>query len=370
MKMLIPAIALLSTTAMAMDYKINMEGRADFVNANVKTTTGTTAATTVTQKYNNFNNNLVRMNLMGKVNDSLSFRVRYRMINAPANPATAGAREVTASSLDMFYIDHTNSFFTTRIGKTNWAEAYGRESVVAGTDVFLVSDAATVYKGASFGTDYRFGATAMFKFLDTNNLSIALSNPNSTFSDLSGAEQKNTGIAFGAYYTGSFLNKMVQPLLAYTNASQNGDADNTTVANKTKDVNNTMMNVGLRSEVAGFVIDADYKEAKTPSTKFDAHATAGTVNTKTKSVYANVAYSVADFTPMVTYINDKFTSDTATAQYKKNSFAVGTYWKPMADVGFRYHVMYTSSTKKFDAATTGTAKVVDNRLYVGFKADI
>ena len=379
--MVITALVATSTVASAFDYKFNLEGRADFVNANVKTTSQ--AGVETTEKYNNFSNNLIRLNLLGNINENLSFRFRYRFIKTAANPQnnstnTANGRENTDTGVDYLYVDHKNSFFTTRLGRQNFnGLGFGRESAVSGTDVFLVSQAATNYK-AAFGSDYRFGATAMFKFMETNTLDIAVSNPNSTFSDLgaqssTAPEKKNTGLALGAFYTGNFLNKMVQPVLAYQTASQNGDTDGATGV-KTKDVNYTMMNAGLRSEVAGFVIDADYKQLKKPNRNDGTSVLAANKEQKTKSIYANVAYSVGNFTPMATYINDKYTTEeTATvsdANFKKNSFAVGTYWKPMSDVNFRYHLMFTNAVTKYEGTVATNKEIKDTKIYFGFKADI
>ncbi len=359
---LVTALVAASTTASAFDYKFNLEGRADLVNSTVKTTT---AGVTTTEKFNNFSNGLIRLNMAGAVNENLSYRFRYRFLASAAVPATARENTNTTNGVDYLYVDHKNSMFTTRFGKQNWATAFGRESVVSGTDVFLVSQAATNYK-AGFGSDYRYGVTAMYKFLDTNSLDIAFSNPNSTFTDTTGVERKNTGVAMGVFYGGNFFDKALQPTLAYQTAKQNGDKDHATA--KTKDGNNTMWNAGLRSEVAGFVIDADYKKF-TKANRNDTGSTA-LVKEDTKSMYANVAYAIGDFTPMVTYISDKFDSETNTADFKKNSFAVGTYWKPMSDVNFRYHLMLASAKTEKEGTTSTVSEVKDTKVYFGFKADI
>lgn len=379
--MVITALVATSTVASAFDYKFNLEGRADFVNANVKTTSQ--AGVETTEKYNNFSNNLIRLNLMGNVNENLSYRFRYRFAKEAGNPVStntssttnaATLREITSSTqVDYLYIDHKNSLFTTRFGKQNWnGYSYGREGTVSGTDVFLVSQAATNYKLA-FGSDYRYGVTAMFKFMGTNTLDLAVSNPNTTITDSSGIEQKNTGLALGAFYTGNFLNKMVQPVLAFQTAKQNGNIDHATTTSRTADVNYTMWNAGLRSEVAGAVIDADYKQLKKPN----ANGATGTGPTlkeqKTKSIYANVAYAVGDFTPIATYINDKYTDEAnvaANTNFKKNSFAVGSYWKPMSDVNFRYHLMFTNAVTKYETTVATNKEIKDTKIYFGFKADI
>lgn len=374
--LVVSVLAATSTVASAFDYKFNIEGRADFVNSTVKSTAQ--SGTETTDKYNNISNHLIRLNTNGVINENLSYRLRYRFSKSAANPvvATAGTgitREAESNGVDYFFVDHKNSLFTTRFGKQNWGgAAYGREGMVSGTDVFIVSQAATNYKSA-FGSDYRYGVTAMFKFADTNNLDLAVSNANGTTTDNDGVERKNTGLALGAIYTGSFADKLLQPVLAFQTAKQNGDTDNATAASKTKDVNYTMWNAGLRSEMAGFVIDADYKQLKKPNRNDTANNTTGNKEQKTKSIYANVAYAIGDFTPMATYANDKYTTENniaTDANFKKNSFAVGTYWKPMADVNFRYHLMVTNAVTKYEGTVANNTKVNDTKIFFGFKADI
>lgn len=361
----VSVLATTATAASAFDYKFNLEGRGDFVNANVKTTNS--AGVKSTEKFNNFSNGLVRLNLLGTINENLSYRFRYRFLASGATPSTAGTRENAATGLDYLYLDHKHSLFTTRIGKQNWGGApYGREGIVSGTDVFLLSEAGSRYK-TGFGSDYRFGATAMMKFMETNSVDIGISNPNSTFSDTSGVEEKNTSLAYNIVYQGTFLSKMVQPVLSYAMASQDADTDGVAGV-RSKKGDHTMWNAGLRSELAGFVIDADYKMFKKENR--NSSVTTTLVQEETKSIYANVAYAIGDFTPLATYINDKFDSETNTADFKRNSFAIGTYYRPMSDVNFRYHLMFTSAQTKAENAVTTVSKVDDKKFYLGFKADI
>ena len=56
-----------SANALAFDYKFNIEGRADFVNANTKTTTAGATPVTTTEKWNNFSNGLIRLNAFGPI---------------------------------------------------------------------------------------------------------------------------------------------------------------------------------------------------------------------------------------------------------------------------------------------------------------
>lgn len=352
------AVAAISTSASAFDYKFNLEGRADFISSNTKTTVQ--SGTTTSAKQNGFGSptNLIRLNMMGNINDTLSYRMRYRF----NTEGTTTARDSSTTALDYLYVDHKNSLFTTRFGKTNWAEAYGRESFISSTDLFLATDAYTAYN-TNIG-NYRFGVSGTYTFMETHKLTLAISNPNKTATDTVG-ETKNTSLAYAAHYSSVMFDKMFQPTLSYTLAAQDGDAQATPATTKG---DFTMMAGGFRSEVAGFVIDADWKQFKK-----EKRTTAG-ADDKTTSIFANVAYNINEFTPFAQYANDKFSDELTSnaAEYKKNTIVGGVMYKPYNDVNFRYHLAYSHSNQKFDApvATTGTAKVVDNRIIFGIKADI
>jgi hypothetical protein len=355
---LVSALAATSAVAVAGDYKINIEGRSDLTMNTAKTTVQ--AGTSTTTKYTSFKNNLVRLNAVATVNDSLSLRFRYRF----TKPETAIARENSSDMLDFLYVDHKNAFFTTRFGKQSWSEAMGRETFVSGSDTFLTSSARS-----NFTTDvgeYRFGATAKFAF-EGHNLGLSLSNPNKAYTAVTG-ESKNNSVAYGVTYSSSLMDKMIQPTLAYTLAPQDGDTGAAAAA-KTKKGNYSLWAAGVRSEVAGATIDADYK-TYTRANRNDGTNTSAVKET-TKSIYVNAAYTVNEFTPFVSYINDKYTKEAAAASdFKKDQMAFGLMYKPFADANFRYHLAYTNSTQKFSDSAATNKEVKDTNILFGIKADI
>lgn len=354
------ALSAISASASAYDYKINLEARADFNNITNKTTSSANVVTK--EKSNGFLSSLVRLNLAGAINDQLTYRMRYRL-NREGTPAASSTqtRDESTSALDYIYVDHKNSMFTTRFGKTKWAESYGREGFASSTDLFIRTAAYNAYND-SIG-NYRFGASAIFNFLETNKLTLAVSNPNKAFTDTTG-EDKNNSLAYGIHYNSVLLNKAFQPTLSYTLATQDGD---TQAAAPKADY--TMLAAGFRTEaVENLVIDADWKQFEREKKTTTALAADG----KTSSIFATVAYNINEFSPFVHYINDKFKNELASlnADYKKNSFAVGAMWKPFNDVNFRYHLLYTNSNQKFDSASATTQKITDNKITLGIKADI
>ena len=339
------AIAAISTSAHAFDYKFGLEGRADFISSTQKTEVGTT---TTKNKFNGFQSGLIRLSLTGNINENLTYKFRYRFNTNYTEPANT--RDKSTNAVDHLYVDHKNSLFTTRFGKTNWAEAYGRESFISSTDLLITSAAYDQYN-TNIGT-YRFGVSGTFTFLDTNKITLAISNPNATLSDTTG-EKKNTSLAYAAHYSSVLFDKAFQPTLSYTMAKQDNDV---------KSAKNTMMAAGFRTEaVANLVVDADWKQFKK-----EPQTTTG-VEEKTSSIFANVAYNINEWSPFVQYINDKV-EGAANSEYKKNSIVGGVMWKPFADTNFRYHLAYTNANKKFDVAANG--KVKDNIITFGIKADL
>lgn len=366
------AVAAISTSASAFDYKINLEGRADFNHDNVKTTTA--AGGEASGQANNFMTNLIRLNLAGSINENLTYRFRYRFQNEGSNTAGTPAvtrRDGSTSSLDYLYMDHKNSLFTTRFGKMNWAEAYGRESFLSSTDLFLATDAYRAYD-SGIG-NYRYGVAGTYTFLESHKLTLAISNPNPTATDAGTAVTaggistptgaSNNSLAYAAHYSSVMFEKAFQPMLSYTIANQDADSANATgnVSAKFQ-----MMAAGFRTETMGLTVDADWKQFKR-----EKRFAAGT-DDKTTSIFANVAYNAGEFTPFVQYANDKFSTETSSAsEYKQNTFAGGVMWKPFGDVNFRYHLVYTNINKKYDNVTgTAIQKITDNRVTFGIKADI
>ncbi|AUN96564.1 hypothetical protein C0V70_00275 [Bacteriovorax stolpii] len=343
------AIAAVSTSAHAFDYKFGLEGRSDFISSTSKTEVG---ATTTKTKYMGFQSNLIRLSLTGNINENLTYKFRYRFNKTEATNTT---RDNSTKSLDHLYVDHKNSLFTTRFGKTNWAEAYGRESFLSSTDLLITSAAYDQYN-TNIGT-YRFGVSGTYTFLDTNKITLAISNPNPELTDTTAAtatnEKKNTSLAYAIHYSSVLFDKAFQPTLSYTTAKQDNDV---------KSAKNTMMAAGFRTEaISNLIVDADWKQFKAES------QTNGGVDTKTSSIFANVAYNINEWSPFVQYINDKV-KGAANSEYKKNSIAGGVMWKPFQDTNFRYHLAYTNANKKFDVAANG--KVKDNIITFGIKADL
>lgn len=357
MKKMISVIALaaISTSASAFDYKINLEGRADFNNLTTTTTNRATGAESKATS-NGFLSSLVRLNMVGAINENLTYRMRYRL-NAEG---TTQARDAATTALDYLYIDHKNSMFTTRFGKMDWSEAFGRESFVPTTDTFVSSDAYAAYN-TNIGR-YRFGVSAIATFMETQKLTLAISNPNSAITDTVGATN-NKSLALAAHYSSVMFDKMFQPTLSYTYAPQDGDSNAVT---PTKTQAYTMMAAGWKTEAMGLGFEADWKQFN----KKGRTATSAAADGKTTSMFANASYAINSFTPFIQYVNDKFKGEVATGDYKKNSFAIGTMYKPFADTNFRYHVLYTNANKKFDNVASTSTKIKDNKITIGMKIDI
>ncbi|MBC7429375.1 MAG: hypothetical protein H7336_12225, partial [Bacteriovorax sp.] len=164
MKMLIPAIALLSSTAMAADLKWGVEGRFDYGNSTVKHETNT-SANNYKEKRSEFYSGIIRLNATAVITDNLSARVRYRLSSEQS--VNTQQRDLTFGNVDYFYVDHKSQWFTARLGKSNQVESIGREYFVSGTDYNV-----TAFKFASAGaaatTGYAPMNTAVYNQVNTD----------------------------------------------------------------------------------------------------------------------------------------------------------------------------------------------------------
>lgn len=381
--MLLPALAVLSSTAMAADMKFNLEGRFDYGMSKLKHEFETTT-NNFEEKRNEFSSGVIRLNSVFTVNENLNGRFRYRF------SAGGGAqnRDLSWSNVDFVYLDHKNQWFTTRIGKHNQVESLGREFFMSGSDyptTFYSANSntvttgyttsnTTVYRLISSDADlYRVGASAIYTGLQGHTFTLSAFNPtkSTTYSDVAGAgdDAKNTKTGLGAYYNGSFMEGLLQPTLGYT---QFGIAGNTDLST-TPDATHKLMAVGIRSVVAGFTIDADWKQYKRENT---AAAAATSTADKTTSIWANVAYTWDNLTPFVNYINDKYdrtaANSTTVGDYKRNALSAGLMIKPFKESNFRYHVTYTNDVKKVELAAASTAekKLTANQFVAGVKFDL
>lgn len=382
--MLLPALAVLSSTAMAADMKWNLEGRFDYVMSTTKHE-NTTATSNYEEKRGEFYSNVLRLNSVFTVNENLSGRFRYRFSTAQGdkNGTRSDNRDLTFQNVDFLYLDHKNQWFTTRIGKHNQTESLGREFFMSGTDYpvsMIAPNSATVgynamnsavYKLVSADADlYHVGASAIYSGLQGHTFTVSAFNPKKDpayTSDSSGAgdDAKYNKMGLGAYYNGSFMEGLIQPTLGYTSFGYANGTDTTTTPSAT----HKLMAAGVRSAVAGFVIDADWKQYKRDNTVASPSAATNTED-KTTSYWANVAYTWDNLTPFVNYINDKFeATGTNFTDYKRTAYSAGLMIKPFKENNFRYHVAWTNDTKKL-AVTTGENKTKATLWTAGIKFDL
>jgi hypothetical protein len=397
MKMLLPALAVLSSTAMAADFKWNLEGRFDYGMSTTKHEYAT-STNNFEDKRAEFYSNVLRLNSVFTINESLSGRFRYRFSTAQGdkNGVRSDNRDLTFQNVDLFYIDHKNQWFTTRIGKHNQVESLGREYFMSGTDypatmlnptstvanststIGYTALNTTVYKLIQADADiYHVGVSAIYTGLQGQTFTLSAFNPQktTTYSDNSGLgdDAKNTKMGLGAYYNGTFLDGLVQPTLGYT---QFGIAPKTDVT-QSPSATNKLMAAGIRSVVAGFTVDADWKQYKRQN--IINSATTGTnTEDKTTSIWANAAYTWDMLTPFVNYIHDKFdATGTNFDDFKRDAISAGLMIKPFKDNNFRYHIAYTNDVKKVTlGATTATlaaqqeSKIKSNIWTAGIKFDL
>ena len=234
MKKIILATSLVATSAaMAADFKWNIEGRMDYNGSTVKQEFATTT-NNFEEKRNEFSSGALRFNITSTINESLSARFRYRLSTEQASAAQN--RDLSFQNVDFFYVDHKTPWFTTRLGKHNQPDNLGRENFwssldfsttqykfasagAAGSNGYATSNSA-VYNEIKNDLDlYHVGASFIFNQIPGGNLTLAFYNPSKskTYTDTAGTtnDAKNTSMAMGVSFNGSYMEKLIQPSLSY-----------------------------------------------------------------------------------------------------------------------------------------------------------
>lgn len=373
---------------MAIDLKVNVEGRFDYINANVNHE-AVSSTNDYKEKTSGIKSNVLRLNALATINDNLSFRMRYRFSTAQND--TKPNRDLTWNNVDLFHLDHKTTWFTARLGKHNNPELIGREFFMPGSDypVTMASNSTlNAFNGGNFvyssnnsavynsvNADlgiYRTGGSLIFKQIEGHTFTINISEAMKTIAnqDTSSAanDSTNTSMAYGIYYNGVFANKLIQPTFGYTLATLDPESDKG--AQNTTSSTFKVLAVGLKSEVAGFAVDVDWKDYRRPNFGL---TTSPSNEDHTTSIWTNIAYTWDNLTPFVNIIKDDYdVASTTTTDYKRTALSAGLMIKPFKELNFRYHVAFTNDVKKIDGASTATAdkKITSNLFVAGIKFDI
>jgi hypothetical protein len=343
--------------------KIDMEGRVDLTNSSAITSLNGGGQNTFVNG-TAFVFNAMRPRIIGKATDELSYVLRLNL--GKAN--TAVARDNTTDLIDQAWGDYKPmQGLNIRVGKQNFLQVTGWESVYYLTDVFTYSS--TFNKNAQTYGYYRSGVAATYNWGD-HNFTLAATNAAKNNTEATGSSQLNNGLAYSFYYDGQFLDGMIKPILAYTMYQMDGNAD-VAPAIQTNSTNDTLIAVGVRiAPIEGLTVDVDYDNLNQPNQNSLTQAN----NQLTTTIRGEARYQFGQFIPFVNYISDKSTAFGTIAapnagNFTLNTYDVGVMYYPFKDKNFRYHVVYSNSNQNNDSSAVNS-QVVTTNIRAGIKFDL
>lgn len=312
-----------------------------------------------------------RVDFKGKLNDSLSYQLRWAYTKSQV---PSSIRDATSSGIELGYITHKMSdMFSLSLGKFNVLIG-GFEAATPGPDLYLTSAAYNKTSAVGIaskveGTNnllYNTGAKLSFSFAEqTQNLDIVATNNiyDATNGTASTDANQNRGL-LGVIWRGAFMEKALNVMLSYHTVSpqtSNAAAPTAATAYNAKDMHNFIA-AGVKWDSDPMAVVVDYL---TNSFKDDALSQTDTMNT----VVAKFIYKMGMFTPRIeATMSEEKKEIGGTATNKYNGIGVAVEYKPTED-NFRYHLAYANYTDKLDGATDDRTRqeiVLGARLYGDF----
>lgn len=326
---ILAALALTANSAMALDTVMGLKGRFDYVHGETKTTPGN-AKTSSGQLTTSF----LRLVTDAKLNDTTKAKLTLDF-----QPASAKDNGVT-NLVDEAYITKSFGALSALIGKQAVMTG-GRENDYSTRDLYLTSkfksEIVDNVTGISLGYSMA-GQNAYLQYLEQTDTRSGTK-----------TDKKIVGLA----YYGEFMDKMLMPIVSYhkQGTSRIGNYDNA-------------MSVGLRVNVAAFMVEADYLTLEQEKL-----TTAG--DAKLTSIVTHVRYVHDNFQPFAKYIMEKGKKDfdissglTSEAESERTAWEVGLEYVPNKDEDMRYHIVYNNSESK-KKSPAPTAKYEEQTIVAG-----
>lgn len=327
---IVAAIALTSGSAMALDTVMGLKGRFDYVRTETENKPG------AKDSEGKFTTQFLRLSTEGKVNESVSAKLTLDF------GVNAGTTDNGLSNIvdEAFITKNFGNGLSVMLGKQA-AMVGGLENVYSLRDIYTQS----VYRGQLVenitGVTAGYAIAGQNVYLQYLQQSDAKS-PSATFSD-----KKVVGLA----YVGSFMDKMVEPLISY-------HKQGTTRTGK-YDIYSA---VGLRVNVAQLTIEADYLmlEQEKLSAAGDAEL---------NSMVALVRYNHENFKPFAKFIKEEGKKafagiSTGATESERTAFELGLEYVPNKDEDLRYHLVYSNSEKELTKPVP-SSKVEEQKIIAG-----
>lgn len=333
---ILAAIAMTSSSAMAMDTTMGLKGRFDYVNTTGKTTPQTGAVTKSSSGI--LTTSYFRLVTDAKLNETTKAKLTLDFAKAQAAPDAAGN---VSSFVNEAFITKTLGDLSVMVGKQAVLVG-GRENDFSGRDMYIASNFNDQVSGNLTGVTAGYSVAGQDVYLQYLQQSSSAQNGDVQYTD-----KKVVGLA----YYGAFMDKMIMPIASYhkSGTGRNGQYDTHTA-------------VGVRVNVANFIVEADYLMLK--QEKLSAAGDA-----ELNSMVAHVRYVMEGFQPFAKYIKDEgkkgYTGivDGSTTS-ERTAWELGLEFVPNKDEDMRYHVVYNNSEKKKLTAAP-TSKVEESKIFAG-----
>lgn len=334
----------IATTAMATSAfagSLNLDARVDY-----NSTTFNSEATA--PDFTRFYFKTGRLDYASKLNDDLSFRVRWSFTKSQV-PAL---RDSLPAGIELAYL--TNKFsdnFSMTFGKMG-SEIGGFEGLTSGADLYLLSEAYSKKDGNNaniasvFGTSdmlYLTGAKATFAF-EGQTISLATYNAEQDVPNSTGPLAQNYGVS-GLVYRGAFMEKALQFIASYHTSSPNSDDKYNWYA------------AGVKWDATPITASVDYVVTQHDTTTDD----------KITSIIGKLAYTgIEQWVPRLEVTSS--TSDIAGVENTYMGYGVVAEYVPKKEDTFRYHVAVNQVKESPDAGDDieRTEIIVGTRLLADF----
>jgi len=322
---ILATFALTTSSVMALDTAMDVKGRFDYIHSETENTPGSkTSSGILTTSY-------LRLITLSKVNETTSLKLALDF--QPTSTVDNGL----SNTVDTATLTKTVNAFSFIIGKQAVLTG-GRENDYSGRDIYLYS------KFVDSVTKNLTGLSVAYTFAGHDLYLQYLQQTDSTKNPL--VDKK----VVGAAYYGSFLDKMIMPIISYHKLGTNrpGAYDIQTA-------------VGLRFNVQNFIVEADYLMLEQEKT--------ATGDKELTSIVGHVRYVYGGFQPFVKFIKDDGKKGYAgiisgADKSERTSFEVGLEYVPNKDEDMRYHVVY-DNMKSEQKSPAPTSEVKEQKLFAG-----
>lgn len=330
---LVAMSALIASSAFALDTKMDLKGRFDYLNSSTQTNGGTKVTA------GNYSPNTLKLKSAAKFNETTSAELTLDFTQDHA----AGATRSLSDMVDVAAVTKSlGRGFTAIVGKQPVLVG-GRENDYASRDMYSKS----LFSTALFYN--QVGLTAQYDIADQSFYAQHLENAGTAGTTV----QKDSKIAGLAYY-GTFLNGMIAPILSYHKAAtdRGNKSDIYTAA-------------GVKFTHGLIIAEVDYL-------MLSKEQTAGTLDQRLSSVVAHLRYNHEMYKPFFKYIMETgknaydmgdSVGGAGVSKSERTAYELGLEVVPNKDEDMRYHVVYSSSEKK--EKTGGTDKFKEDKIFAG-----